>query len=109
MGLNRRFEVLGGGKEFLLNKDFATDGYHFNMFEKYVTEDKFGKKIVEAGTPVPANDETCLGLAFKTYKVDEDDFNGAIVYRGLVKESQLPVTLTAPCKEALEKHGINFR
>lgn len=109
MGLNRRFEILGGDKEFLLNKDFATDGYHFNMFETYVTKDKFDKAVVVAGTPVPSNDEKCVGLAFKTYKVDEDNFNGAIVYRGLVKESQLPVTLTPQCKEALEKHGINFR
>lgn len=110
MGVMAEKVIPGGHPEFLLNAEYWKDNFHFDRFADYVTTDAItGKKIVKAGTPVPANDATCIGLALSDYPVDEDDFNGAIVIKGLVKESLLPVTLDSNAKAALKASGINFR
>lgn len=109
MGKIKGYEVLGGHPEFLLNADYSKDGYHYDQYASYVTTNKFGKKVVVAGTPIPSNDANCIGLALSTYNMEDDDYNASIVVRGIVKESQLPVTLTDACKTALKTSGIIFR
>ena len=110
MGVMKQTVIPGGHPEFLLNAQYWQDGFHFDRFASYVTTDPItGRKMVKAGTPVPSNDANAIGLALSDYIVDDDDYNGAIVIKGLVKESLLPVTLTANAKNALKSSGINFR
>lgn len=110
MGAIKSVSIPGGHPEFLLNAQYWQDGFHFDKNASYVTTDAItGRKVVKAGTPVPSNDANAIGLALSTYDVEDDDFNGAIVIKGLVKESLLPVTLANAAKTALKASGINFR
>lgn len=110
MGAIKQVGIPGGSPEFLLNAQYWQDGFHFDRFADYVTTNPItGRKEVKAGTPVPSNDTNAIGLALSTYDVEDDDFNGAIVIKGLVKESLLPVTLDSNAKAALKASGINFR
>lgn len=110
MGVLKHTIIPGGHPEFLLNAEYFKDGFHFDRFAGYVTTDAItGRKVVKAGTPVPSNDANAIGLALSDYDVTDDDKNGAIVIKGLVKESLLPVTLNSNAKTALHGCGINFR
>lgn len=78
----------GGQSEFLLDRNYTTEGYKFLTSGAYVTTNADGTKVVKAGTPIPANDNTCIGLALKDYDVTEDNFCGAIVNFGRVNKSK---------------------
>lgn len=96
----------GGKSEFLLDKNYFTKPFHFDNTEAYVTTMPDGSKVVLAGTVVPANDNTAVGLCFEDYDVTNDSFNGAIVYAGRVKESKLPAPIAGAAKTVLPRITI---
>lgn len=46
--------------------------------------DENGKKIAKAGTPFPANDDTCLGYLLHDVDVTQGDAPGTYVYQGTI-------------------------
>lgn len=63
-----------------------------------------GKKIVKAGTPIPANDGTALGVLLHDVDVTQGDAPGTYVYEGVLDPAKLTangITLTAAAKAAM--------
>jgi hypothetical protein len=54
-----------------------------------VVADANGKKIVKAGTPFPANDNTCLGYLLTDVDVINGDAPGTYVYEGTLDPDKL--------------------
>lgn len=54
-----------------------------------VEADANGKKIVKAGTPFPANDNTCLGYLLTDVDVTNGDAPGTYVYEGTLDPDKL--------------------
>ena len=54
-----------------------------------VTADANGRKIVKAGTPYPANDETCKGFLLHDVDVTQGDKEGTIVYDGSIVRARV--------------------
>lgn len=61
--------------------------------------DEYGRKIVPAGTPFPANDATCLGYLLEDVDVTRGDAPGTYVYEGVLDPDKLPVD---PAEAALK-------
>ena len=72
-----------------------------------VTADANGRKIVKAGTILPANDATAVGILFNDVDVTEGTQPGALMVEGYVHEARLPVAPVAAAKTALKE--IKFR
>lgn len=67
-------------------------------------DDGQGNKIVQAGTPIPANDDTMFGLLAYDTDVTHGDVGTALVRRGNVNLTALAdrgITLTAAAMEAV--------
>jgi hypothetical protein len=62
--------------------------------------------IIKAGTPVPANDATCVGLCFENYDVTDEGGQIPILIGGFVNEFYSPVIYASACKTALD--GVHF-
>lgn len=63
-----------------------------------------GRKVVVAGTPFPANDDTCLGLLLYTVDVTAGDEAGAYVYEGVIDPDKLAengVTVSDAAKKVI--------
>lgn len=54
-----------------------------------VEADANGLKIVKAGTPFPANDNTCLGYLLTDVDVTNGDAEGTYVYEGVLDPDKL--------------------
>lgn len=54
-----------------------------------VVADANGNKIVKAGTPFPANNETCLGYLLSDVDVTQGDAPGTYVYEGTIDPAKL--------------------
>lgn len=54
-----------------------------------VEADANGFKIVKAGTPFPANDNTCLGYLLTDVDVTNGDAEGTYVYEGVLDPDKL--------------------
>lgn len=54
-----------------------------------VEADANGHKIVKAGTPFPANDETCLGYLLEDVDVTQGDAPGTYVFEGVLDPDKL--------------------
>lgn len=68
-----------------------------------------GYKIIKAGTVFPANDSTAKGLVFEDVDMTNDTKRpGSVIIAGRVLEDNLPATVQADAKTALEKSGIHF-
>jgi hypothetical protein len=66
-----------------------------------------GDGIIPAGTVIPANDATAVGVLL--YDVNKaENPNGAIVIHGFVKKSKLPAAPASAAITALTALGINF-
>lgn len=66
--------------------------------------DKDGKKVVVAGTPFPADDDTCLGLLLYSVDVTYGDAAGAYVYEGVIDPDKLTengVTVSDAAKKVI--------
>lgn len=59
------------------------------------------KKIVKAGTILPANDATAKGVVLYDVDVTDGDETGALVIHGFIDKSKLPVTPDAAAITAL--------
>lgn len=57
-----------------------------------------GKKIVQAGTPFPANDATIKGLIFRDVDVTYGDAEASLLVEGYVNEDRLPETIADTVK-----------
>ena len=77
---------VGNTKEILANDHYVAIPYDCSS----LTADSDG--IVKAGTIVPANDATAIGVLLYDVKKD-DNPNGAVVVHGFIVKSKLP---TAP-------------
>ncbi len=72
-----------------------------------VAADANGKKIVKAGTILPANDATAQGSLYTDVDVTNGPQPGSLIVEAYVLEARLPVTPAAEAKTALKK--ITFR
>lgn len=72
-----------------------------------VTADDNGRKIVQAGSVWPANDETAKGLIYTDVDVTEGPQPGAVLVEAWIIEERLPEALSTEAKEALVE--IKFR
>ena len=67
-----------------------------------VTADAKGRKIVKAGTILPANDATAKGILLTDVDVTEGSQPGALVVEGYVLEARLHTAPDAEAKTALK-------
>lgn len=72
-----------------------------------VTANADGKKIVPAGTILPANDETAKGILYNDVDVTHGPQPGSLIVEGYILEARLPVAPVADAKTALKE--IKFR
>ena len=72
-----------------------------------VTADANGKKIVKAGTILPANDATAEGILFTDVDVTNGPQPGSLIVEAYILEERPPVTPDAAAKTALKE--IKFR
>lgn len=75
-------------KEILYNDHYVAKPYDCSS----LTADSSG--IIKAGTIVPANDKTAVGVLLYDVKKDENP-NGVIVIHGFIKASALPAAPSA--------------
>lgn len=66
-----------------------------------------GKKIVPAGTILPANDATAKGILYKDVDVTHGPQPGSLIVEAYVLEARLPVAPDETAKTALT--NIKFR
>ena len=92
-------QILSRNEIFLFNHKVEKP-YRFLAKGSYVVTEN-GKKIVKAGTIIPANDATAIGVCHYDVDVTKGDMSGAIVIHGFVKEAALPAQPTAEAKAAL--------
>jgi len=62
-----------------------------------------GKKIVKAGTILPANDATAKGILYNDVDVTYGPQPGALIVEGYILEARLPIAPAATAKTALTK------
>jgi len=68
-----------------------------------VSADANGFKIVKAGTPFPANDETCKGYLLHDVDVTNGDAPGTYIYEGAIETAKLTansITVDSAAKAA---------
>lgn len=98
--------------EILMFPDMARR--YAQLFEKdsplAVTVD--GRKIIKAGTIIPANDKTAKGLVDRDLDVTDGDQNGAVIFVGEILVSKIPAAPTPEAVLALKRvtffdeHGL---
>lgn len=59
-------------------------------------------RVVKAGTIIPANDATAMGVVLYDVNLDENP-NGAVVIHGFIKTSKLPAEPTTEAEAALKQ------
>lgn len=75
-----------------------------------VTENAEGRKVVKAGTPFPANDETAQGILLYDVDVTDGPQAAAIAFEGSFDGAKIAtngITLSAACKAALPRVTIH--
>ena len=60
-----------------------------------------GKKYVPAGSVIPANGSTAVGILYEDVDVTTGNMPGSIVTRGVVYEDRLPASLDSDAKTAM--------
>jgi hypothetical protein len=86
-------------KEVLANDHFVAIPYTVPAAGVEANAD--GYKIVPAGTILPANDATAVGVLLHDTDVTDGDRTDAIVVHGFIKSSVLPTAPSAAAKAAL--------
>ena len=81
-------------KEILYNDHYVSIPYDCSE----LTADSDG--IIKAGTIVPANDKTAIGVLLYDVK-KSDNPNGAVVIHGFIKTSALPAEPSADTESAI--------
>ncbi|WP_313803279.1 hypothetical protein [Cytobacillus sp.] len=81
--------------------------FTYQVSDTGITTDSNGKKIVKAGTILPANDATAQGILYKDVDVTNGPQPGSLIVEAYVLQARLPVAPAAEAKDALSK--ITFR
>ncbi|BDH60135.1 hypothetical protein MTP04_02650 [Lysinibacillus sp. PLM2] len=81
--------------------------FTYQVSDSGVVADTNGKKIVKAGTILPANDATAQGILYTDVDVTEGPQPGSLIVEAYVLEARLPAAPSAEAKTALTK--ITFR
>lgn len=89
---------VAGTKEILYNDHYVAQPYNCSA----LTANEEG--IVPAGTIVPANDETAIGVLLHDVKL-ADNPNGTIVTHGFIRKDKLP----AEPAETVNIPGVVFK
>jgi hypothetical protein len=81
--------------------------FTYQVSDAGVAADANGKKIVKAGTILPANDATAEGILYTDVDVTNGPQPGSLIVEAYVLEDRLPVAPATEAKTALTK--ITFR
>ncbi len=87
--------------EFLASAHFIN--FTTTVSDEGVVADENGKKIVKAGTVLPANDATAKGILFHDVDVTYGPQPAALMVEGYVLEERLPEPLSVEAKTALKE------
>lgn len=96
--------TLNTPSEILKFRDFKAQPYVISAAG--VTADSDGRKIVKAGTPLPANDGTAKGILLYDVDVTDGDKTGALCYEGAFDTSKITargITVSAEAKAVLPR------
>ena len=67
------------------------------------------KKIIKAGTVVPANNSSAKGIVFEDVDITDDEKKPiSVIIAGRVIKENLPVTVDSGAETALKANGIYF-
>jgi hypothetical protein len=88
-------------KEILANDHYVAIPY--TVPDTGVVADANGKKTVPAGTVLPANDATAVGVLLHDTDVTYGAKTDAIVIHGFIKTAKLPVAPADTAKTALKQ------
>lgn len=95
-------KMLNSGVEvFAMTEGLATVSYNVERQSSLSTLED-GRYIIKAGTPIPSNDTNCVGLVFENWDVTDEGGPIPVAIGGYVKESALPVEISADAKAALK-------
>lgn len=89
---------VSGTKEILYNDHYVAQPYDCSAIEANA------EGIIPAGTIVPANDATAIGVLLHDVKKD-DNPNGTIVIHGFIRKDKLP----AEPAETVNIPGVQFK
>lgn len=81
--------------------------FTYQVSDAGVSANSDGKKIVKAGTILPANDETAEGILYTDVDVTNGPQPGSLIVEAYVLEERLPAPPSTEAKTALTK--ITFR
>ncbi|PAE20510.1 hypothetical protein CHH80_10885 [Bacillus sp. 7504-2] len=81
--------------------------FTYQVSDDGVSANSDGKKIVKAGTILPANDETAEGILYTDVDVTNGPQPGSLIVEAYVLEERLPAPPSTEAKTALTK--ITFR
>ncbi len=104
MSMSTKVSKLGEEITFLRTFDFSARPYTVRSAD--VQANAKGKKVLPAGTPLPSNDDKCLGLLLHETDVTDGDAAVALVYVGDVsakKLAALGVSVDEAAKSALPR------
>lgn len=87
--------------EVLANDHYVSVSY--TVSATGIVADANGKKIVPAGTILPANDATAIGVLHKSVDVTYGDKSGDLIIHGFLKTAALPVAPADTAKTALKQ------
>lgn len=97
---------------FAMSEGITTTTYNIQKKSSLAIQKNDGEKvryIVQAGTPVPSNDENCIGLVFENWDVTDNGGPIPIALSGTINEvnaAALGIVYDADCKDALR--NFNF-
>lgn len=81
--------------------------FTYQVSDVGVSADTDGKKIVKAGTVLPANDATAKGILYTDVDVTNGPQPGSLIDQAYILEARLHTAPTAEAKTALK--NITFR
>lgn len=81
--------------------------FTYQVSDAGVSANSDGKKIVKAGTILPANDEAAEGILYTDVDVTNGPQPGSLIVEAYVLEERLPAPPSTEAKTALTK--ITFR
>jgi hypothetical protein len=104
MSLKYTGQLVNGTEVFAVGAGIITTTYNAMKHDSHAVVKSDGTRnlyIIPAGTPVPANDATAVGIVFENWDVTDSGGPIPIALRGTINEKYAPVTYTAACKTAL--------
>lgn len=112
MALKYSGKLITDTQVFAMSEGITTTTYNVQKKSSLAIQKNDGEKIlyiVQAGTPVPTNDENCIGVVFENWDVTENGGSIPIAISGTINEvnaSALGITYDPACKTALK--NFNF-